>query len=139
MALEAWYGIEDDEPTVIEDGADLDALLDRMIVDGQGFDVPPLAELSHQGQGGWLVSYVGLDPRRGTGFMTYSDPSGSVTSFNGGADTKAVEYDYMGHQRQLPANAELPLADIRKAVHELVVTGGRPSCVSWQEDAAVSG
>ncbi|GAA4003330.1 hypothetical protein GCM10022247_25260 [Allokutzneria multivorans] len=135
--MEAWYGIEDDEPTVIENGADLDALLDRMVVDGQGFDVPPLAELSHQGPGGWLVSYVGIDPRRGKGFMTYADPAGSVASFNGCADIKAVDYDYMGHRRQIPASAELLLGDVRKAVHELVATGGRPGCVAWQEHAEV--
>ncbi|MCP3805112.1 Imm1 family immunity protein [Allokutzneria sp. A3M-2-11 16] len=135
VALEAWYDSEDDEPTLIQGSADLDVLLDRMVADGRGFDVPPLAELSRQSPDGWLVAHVGLDPRRGTGFMTYADPVGSVTSCNGGTDREPVDYDYMGHQRQIPANAELPLADICEAVHELVATGGRPSCIAWQEDA----
>jgi hypothetical protein len=41
----------------------------------------------------------------------------------------------MGHVREVPANAEIPLADVRKAVHEFMnANGARPTCVEWQAD-----
>jgi hypothetical protein len=41
----------------------------------------------------------------------------------------------MGHVREVPANAEISLVDVRKAVHWFVAAdGARPTCVEWQVD-----
>lgn len=133
MALEAWYDVDDDEPTMINLIADADALLDRMAADAASFDVPPLAELSRQDAHGWAVAYFGVNAKTDQGIVTHSDPSGSVISVNSMGPTGTVTYDYMGHLRELPANAEIPLADVRQAIHEFVTTNGaRPTSVSWQ-------
>lgn len=135
MALEAWYDIDDDEPISIRTAEDLDILLDRMASDGAGYAVPPLAELSRHDADGWAVAYVGVNVKIGRGILTHSDPTGSVMSFNGSSTADSVTYDYMGHVREVPGNTEIPLADLRKAVHEFVTTNGaRPTCVEWQAE-----
>lgn len=134
MALEAWYD-PDDDPISIRTTADADALLDRMAADGAGFEVPPLAELSRHDEDGWAVSYIGVNVKSGRGIMTYSDPNGSATTSNGSHTGDTVTYDYMAHTRELPASAEIPLDDVRKAVREFVtIDNTRPTCVEWQAE-----
>lgn len=41
-----------------------------------------------------------------------------------------------GSDRPFPANSELPLADIRTAVQEFLLTSKRPTVVQWQDDVA---
>jgi hypothetical protein len=131
VALEAWYDVDDDEPTLINVSADADALLDRMAADAASFDVPPLTELSRQDADGWAVAYFGVNAKTDQGIVTHSDPGGSVISVGSGGRTGTVTYDYMGHVRELPANAEISLTDVRRAMHEFVTTnGGRPTSVS---------
>ncbi len=68
-----------------------------MVTDGrQEAQVPPLVELFCDTPDGWALAYIGVNVKHGKGFMTYSNPAGSVTSFNGNADRSAVEYSYMG-------------------------------------------
>lgn len=133
MALEAWYDIDDDEPISISTTEDMDSLLYRMASDGMSHAVPPLAEVSRHDVDGWVVAYVGISARTGRGLITHSDATDSVISFNSSGIVDVVRYDYMGHLRELPASAEIPLADVRNAVHEFVAANGaRPTCVSWQ-------
>ncbi|GAA3985622.1 Imm1 family immunity protein [Allokutzneria multivorans] len=139
VALEASYAISNRGPQIINSPEELDDLLNRMVTDGrQDGQVPPLVELFCDTKDGWALAYIGVNVKRGTGFMTHSNPAGSVTSFNGTNDRSAVEYSYMGHLREIPANAEAPLDDVRKAAHEFFTSAGaRPTCLTWQEDAEV--
>ncbi len=133
VALEAWYDPDDDDPISITSAADADALLDRMVTDGAGHEVPPLAELSRHDDDEWAVAYVGVNVTTGRGIMTHSDATGSVMTTSDGEAADTATYDYMGHVRELPGNAEIPLADVRRAVHEFVTTNGtRPTSVRWQ-------
>jgi hypothetical protein len=135
VALEAWYDPDDDDPITISSAADADALLDRMAADGAGFEVPPLAELSRHDEDGWAVAYVGVNITTGRGIMTHSDAAGSFVTTNGTTADQALTYDYMGHLRELSGDAEVPLTDVRRAVHEFVTTNGaRPTSVEWQAD-----
>ncbi|WP_372511424.1 Imm1 family immunity protein [Lentzea californiensis] len=52
-----------------------------------------------------------------------------------GSDTadSAPIYYYMGSDTEFPATAEIPLADVRRAAHEYMSTGGgRPHDITWQ-------
>ncbi|HEX5401127.1 MAG TPA: Imm1 family immunity protein [Pseudonocardiaceae bacterium] len=133
VAIEAWYDGDADEPAILRTVDDLDALLDRMASDGLGFAVPPLAELTRNDDGAWVVAYIGIDAKNDLGVITYSDRDGSVISSNGRTDGDVVDYDYMGHLRELPASAEIPLAEVRRAVREFIaVDSARPTSVVWQ-------
>lgn len=135
VALAAWYDSDDDEPITISATDELDALLDRMTADAMNWVVPPLVEVSRHDANGWAIAYIGVNARMDLGVITHSDATGSVISFNGISTAEPVNYDYMGHLREIPGTAEVSLTDIRKAAHEFVATNGaRPTHVRWQVD-----
>ena len=135
MALRAWYDPDnDDEPIIVGTTHAADALLDRLSADRPAMRLPPLMQLSRRGPDGWAVLHVGVNTDGG--IVTHTDATGSFVTTNGTAPANGpFVYDYMGHVREVPGNAEIPLADVRKAVHEFVTTNGaRPACVQWQAD-----
>ncbi|SHF13031.1 Imm1 family immunity protein [Streptoalloteichus hindustanus] len=129
VALEAWYDA-DEGAVLIRTSDDLDSLLDRMVRDADA-PVPPMAELFYRGSDGWAIAQAGIRATAGRGFFAYADPDGSVMTCDSGA-AGSVEYDYMGNVREVPASAEAPIAEGRRAAHEFLRTGSRPTCVEWQ-------
>ncbi|GAA1355254.1 Imm1 family immunity protein [Saccharothrix algeriensis] len=134
-SLIAHYQASED-PVPVQAVADLDALLDRMAADHatRSGPVPPMVELSRPDPWaeGWVIVRLGVDHDRG--FLAHADASGSFIT-TGGADRHgtAVVYDHMGHPREFPADAEVPLHDLRKAAHDLITTdGGRSPAVAWR-------
>lgn len=135
MALRAWYDPDnDDEPLIVSTTGDADAFLDRLTADQVSVQVPPLMQLSRRDADGWAVLHIGINADRG--ILTHTDATGSYITTNGAEPAgDPLIYDYMGHVREVPSNAEIPLADVRKAVHEFVTTNGaRPTGVEWQPD-----
>lgn len=135
MELEAWYDAKSAEPTSVKSPAELDAVLDALAATRR----PDLAELTIEGDPGRALLNVGIDGARGRGVLYCSgagDP-GADAFFSRGAAEPGAEtiYYYMGSDTEFPADAELPVADIRKAAHEFLRTGGeRPSAIAWQLD-----
>ncbi|MEV6242259.1 Imm1 family immunity protein [Lentzea sp. NPDC051838] len=135
VALRAWYDPDDDdEPIIVAGTDDADALLERLATDRAAMRVPPLMQLSRRDPDGWAVLHVGINTDRGV--LTHTASTGSFVTANvstiGGPP---LTYDYMGHLRELPANSEIPLADLRKAVHDFVLSNGeRPESVGWQPE-----
>ncbi|OLT38663.1 hypothetical protein BJF85_08100 [Saccharomonospora sp. CUA-673] len=77
---------------------------------------------------------------RGVGVALYSDNQAAYWTTNGGsavADEPPLYY-YMGSDTEFPVDAEVPLADIRRAAHEFMSNGTRPTCVQWARDARSS-
>ncbi len=139
MALRAWYDPDDDnEPIIVGSTRDLDALLDRLVADGASVEVPPLMQLSRRDPDGWAVLHIGVNGDRGV--LTHTGSEGSYVTVNGtDADTSTITYDYMGHVREVPGNAEIPLHDVRAAGHEFVMTNGaRPARVHWRDQPKVN-
>ena len=134
MALRAWYDPDnDDEPITVGTIGDADAFLDRLNADRAAMQVPPLMQLSRRDTEGWAVLHIGVNADRGV--LTHTDAAGSFVTTNGTTAGQPLTYDYMGHVREVPGNAEVPLADVRRAVHEFVSTNGaRPTSVEWQPD-----
>ncbi len=136
MALNAYYDVYDDNEPIDVDTTDaVDAFLTRMAADqaaGPG-PLPRLMELSRTAED-WVVVQVGVNGDRG--LITHTDPGGAFITTNGDpGDGDPLIYDYMGNVREFPADAEVPLADLRKAVHEFVTTGVRSAAVNWRPDA----
>lgn len=134
MALRAWYDPDnDDEPIIVGTTADVDTFLDRLQADRAAMQVPPLMQLSRRDAEGWAVLHIGVNTDRGV--LAHTDATGSFVTTNGTATDQPLTYDYMGHVREVPGNAEVPLDDVRRAVHEFVITNGaRPTSVEWQPD-----
>jgi hypothetical protein len=131
VALRAWYDPDDDEPTIINTVADVDTFLDRLVADSSTSHIPPLMQLSRREPNAWAVLHIGVHVDHGV--ITHTDATGTVVTTNGTAADGSLTYDYMGHLREVPANAEIPLPDVCRAVHEFVTTNGhRPTTVEWQ-------
>lgn len=127
--MRAWYD-PDGEPVTVATTPELDACLDRLAADRTTMRVPPLMQFVRREPSGWAVVHVGIDTDRGV--LVHTDATGSFVAMTGNEADEPVTYDYMGHLRIVAA--ELPLADVRRAAHEFVATGARPTCVAWQAD-----
>ncbi|GAA3865196.1 hypothetical protein GCM10022243_34260 [Saccharothrix violaceirubra] len=133
--LMAYYEAGED-PLPVDTTADLDALVKRMASEfaAQGGPVPPVAELFRPDPWaeGWVVVRLGIGADRG--FIAHADADGSYITTNSRApDGEPLIYDYQGHVREFPADAEIPLDQVVKAAHDLVTTDGRRSAaVTWR-------
>lgn len=132
MEIAAWYEGTDEEPMTLATVEDVDRLLDRVKADGDDptFMVPPMAQLAPVEEGMWSILQVGVNGDRG--FVVHTDRSGSVITWNGASGEDEVIYDYMGHVREVPASAEVPLTDVRAAAREFLIgNGARPQGITW--------
>jgi hypothetical protein len=133
VALRAFYDL-DEEPITLGSTDDADALLERMAADFAVREgpVPPMVELSRRDRDRWVVVRVGVN--RDRGFLAHSDPGGSFITTNGGdPDAAPLVYDHMAHAREFPADAEVSLEEVRKAVRDLIATDGeRSTAVPWR-------
>lgn len=134
-SLIAHYDVRE-EPTAVETVTDLDALLDRMAADhaSRPGPVPPMVELSRPDPwvDGWVIVRLGLNGDRG--FLAHADAAGSFITTSGGTpDGDPLVYDHMGHVREFPSDAEVPLEDLRTAARDLITTDGdRSAAVTWR-------
>lgn len=138
-ALEVYYLPEHADHALTVAGPDqVDALISTMSATSPP-DAPILAELHLAGdpytQGlevgvrtdHGVIRYTGRQWRHGTTSTTQPpDP---------GPDTRPCAYFYMGHWREFPPNAEVPLTQITQAVKEFLDTDGeRPTNIHWQTE-----
>lgn len=131
VALEAWYDPDVEDPTIIRTAAELDAVLDTMAT-WQG---PNTVQLLIDGDPMRAILDVGLYAAHACGALFYSgevSPNGCASHGPDTADPLPIYY-YMGSDTEYPASAEIPLADVRRAAHEYMSTGGeRPTGIQWQ-------
>lgn len=136
-ALEVWYDPDATTPTVVTTVAELDALIDRIVAEAAEDPIPAAAQVVVQGAAdGDLYLEVGLGAQRG--FVTAIGPGGGM-SRGETARTGTVTYDYAGHTAELPANAELPVNEVRQALREYLTTGGKlPQAIAFEPVRAVA-
>ncbi|WP_370964782.1 Imm1 family immunity protein [Amycolatopsis sp. cg9] len=133
MVVTAWFEPGQAEPLVLAEQADVDALLDTMIREASGQDIPVIAEINRQDADGWAVLHVGVRPAGG-GFISHVSPAGSVISTSGSTSPELVSYDYMNNEREIPRHAEVPLEIVRQAARDFVRSNGdRPAGVTWAD------
>lgn len=132
VELEAWYEPGQEEPLILREQVDVDAMFDRMLSWAATDPVPPMAEIDFVGGEHWAVLHFGV--RTDRGFVSHVDPSGSVVSSSGRSEPARVTYDYMGEATPVQGNTEVPVSLIRQAVRDFVRTrGSRPEGIAWQE------
>jgi hypothetical protein len=133
-SLDVYYLFEhDDNPVVLSTVDEVDALIDRVRAESPQA-APILMDVHMSGEPYAQGLDVGIADDHGV--IRYSGrewPRGVVSTGDGPADGEAHPYFYMGHWREFPANAEIPLEVIRQAVKEFMESdGARPTCVRWQ-------
>ncbi|MEU6155155.1 Imm1 family immunity protein [Actinosynnema sp. NPDC047251] len=123
-----------DIPVTLSTVDEVDALLDRVRVESPPA-APMLMDVHLSGDPYAQGLDVGVAVDRGV--IRYSGrewPHGVVSTGDGSADGEPRSYFYMGHGREFPANSEVPIDVIRKAVKEFMESNGaRPTCVRWQD------
>ncbi|MFD9894097.1 Imm1 family immunity protein [Amycolatopsis sp. NPDC059027] len=130
--IEAWYDRNANGATTVTTADDLDRVLDTVAA----MNGPTLAELYTDGDPdkSWLE--VGLDGERATLRYVGDDAPNGAYSRGGTFPLPPggeVLYYYMNNPREYPADAEIPVETARKAAHEFLVSGLRPSQVAWTE------
>lgn len=117
VTLEVWYDQEPEndysegDPAILVSTADeLDVLIQRMQADGKDQPVPPMAECSVSGDSSRGVFYLGVGQEKG--FVVFVTPQEAQTVGDPSL-TGEVTYDYMAHVREIPAQYEVPLEQVR--------------------------
>ena len=117
VTLEVWYDQEPEndysegDPAILVSTADeLDALIQRMQVDGKEQPVPPMAECSVSGDPSRGVFHLGVGQEKG--FIVFVTPQETQTLGDSNL-TGEVTYDYMAHAREVPAQYEVPMEQVR--------------------------
>ncbi|MBP2334686.1 hypothetical protein JOF41_000864 [Saccharothrix coeruleofusca] len=155
-ALNIWYYRDDggagDQPQVVTTPEALDQVLDYILDHPQPH--PPVITVRDRPRllDGRYPDHevkVDADRRAGVGAMLCSGPADfapdtDTSGDHGGGwitldrtdrlpeDTPALYMDKATRTR-FPANALVPLPLWRQALHELLKTGTRPTCVQWQD------
>lgn len=130
--LTLWYSPEHTDGDIARDHRELDAALDRVAA-LSGPEWPALATVHETGNRFGPVLYVGFHQDRGAlMYTTPEEPLRAYTRAEGNQHGEPLLYMYTTSDCEFPPNAELPAALIRQAAHEFADTGGRPTCVPWQ-------
>ncbi|MEV6901345.1 Imm1 family immunity protein [Amycolatopsis sp. NPDC051372] len=133
VELEIWYDqqpendfAEGDPAIVVSTAAALDQLLDRVLNETRDNRLGQMIQVGIKGRTGYPVLEVGLG--EAVGFIIYHDEPGGSTSGSGSPD-EFVEYVYQGNLSEVPADAEVPIATVRRGLHEFLTNGKQPSVV----------
>lgn len=138
MALEVWYQQVPDSDEAAGDPAiiltttdDVDRFVRRVSQASASQSVPSMVEVSIAGDEDAPMMNVGIGATAGFVHWLGDESSMSV----GDPDkTGTVTYDYAGHPAELPASAEIPLEQVRQAVHEYLTTGKRADSITWRTE-----
>ncbi|OKI33339.1 hypothetical protein A6A25_06090 [Saccharothrix sp. CB00851] len=122
VALEAWFDRNAEGPTIVHTPAELDAVLDTVVE----WNMPTTVQLLTADNPGHVLLDVGLDARTGRGVLYYfgpDKPDGWISKGPYAAEPPPIYY-FTGSDTEFPADAEIPLADARRAAHEFMHNGG---------------
>ncbi|MGW5051403.1 Imm1 family immunity protein [Actinokineospora sp. NPDC004072] len=142
--LRFWYRIGQGVDRVATTAGEIDAALDE--INGLDADYGNVATVTRGGDES-PVLYVGLNGDVGALYYTHADGgyySRNTASGHAAKDTvtpqpvdravtSSLIYDWQQHVFEFPPDAELPLPEVRAAVHEFAQLGSRPTGVQWQE------
>ena len=135
-SLDVYYLFEhDDSPVVVTTAEEVDTLIDRVRAESPE-QAPILMDVHMSGDPYSQGMDVGVSDDHGV--IRYSGrdwPGGVVSTGDGSANGAELSYFYLGHWRGFPANSEIPLDLVRKAIKEFMTTdGARPPSLRWQPE-----
>lgn len=137
--VKAYHKHEHDaDPLRLETAADVDQLIDGLLGEDYSHSVAALYVEGRLNSAGvpdheLLVAINNEDG--GVGALRYMGGGGSYYTLGAAMADKEVTYYYTGSDREFPADSEVPLAQVREAVKEFLVTSERPTSVGWQDEA----
>ncbi|MFE5243207.1 MULTISPECIES: Imm1 family immunity protein [unclassified Streptomyces] len=140
--VHAYYSVQHaDEPMAVRSPEGVDSLIDALS-SGKGMGI--MAVL-HSQQRKLLPSgfpdhefLVGADGGRKVGVVSFIDVKNYLSIDSTNTFGGEVVYHVADNPREFPATAEIPLALVREAVKEFLLSGGRrPTCIEWQEEPGV--
>jgi hypothetical protein len=133
VELAVWYDQDagdDSRPgqseIIVRTDDELDALIDRVLAETVSHRCPAAIQVGINGRAGYPILEVGLG--HVMGFIHYHADDAGGTKGDGNPDDYA-EYVYMGSLSEVPADSEVPIADVRRGLHEFLTTGLRPSVI----------
>lgn len=137
VTFDAWFDPGQREPLAVSTPEEVDELLDRMVAEAESpeVEVGLVAQLDRRDEDGWSILQFGVRATATTcGFVGFAGKNEtSAISSSGGTSPEPVAYDYQSHEREVPSNAEIAWAEVRRAVHDYVSSGGaRPSGLTWR-------
>lgn len=110
---------------------ELDRVLDhlrQLSIDSGGYGILGTAHVPDSKTG-----LLDIGSHGDKGFVHYSLLPVDLISHGDDLDGMVSYWFQDGHESELPASAEIPYGEVRKAVHEFMATeGGQPSNITWQ-------
>jgi hypothetical protein len=135
IALEWWYSADQREGgRITRTTAEVDAVLDTL-AEIAGEDWPALAEVTQAEvtDRRAAMMYVGLHGELGA--LMYSGPDhreGSCSNGDAPVDGEPIGYMMGLSHTEMPADSEIPVDVVRRAVHEFAENPRRPDGVPWR-------
>lgn len=107
---------------------EIDAFLDDIAAHARDFGI--LVTVTRWETPGTL--YVGMNREVGVLYYTLGE-AGHYSQGDTTSDVESLTYDMQQTATDFPPDAEVPVSDVRAAVHEYARTGTRPTGVRWQD------
>lgn len=135
--VEAYYRPQhDDKRELLTASADVDGLIDSLLAGPTQQNLAELRSLERSPLPSGTPDHellVGADHRLQVGVLEFMDASGNWTTAGPKAGRTEVRYSCVSHVTEFPANSEIPIDLLRRAVKEFCLSGGqRPTCVQWE-------
>ncbi|GAA2971423.1 Imm1 family immunity protein [Actinokineospora diospyrosa] len=124
---------EGDDPLILRTADEVTAFLDVVQAGSREHELPLFTQWYLDADPGAVEFGVGVNGDRGA--LTFSGGNWPGLWFSQGTSSTEglLSYDYMGHERPVPASSEVPFDDVGRAAVEFLTTGARPTCVKWVE------
>ncbi|WP_422772460.1 Imm1 family immunity protein [Plantactinospora sp. WMMC1484] len=125
-----------DAPVVVRTVEEMDRLIDDLL--SQPFDnsVCTMYSSARPDRPNGFPDHefaVAVNPEDAVGGLWFDDFDANWYTLGTPSRHDQVSYYYMESERDFPHDSEIPLALVRQAAREFLVSGGqRPTCVSWQ-------
>jgi len=134
IALCWWYAADQEEGHITRTSAEVDAMLDTLAGMSRE-DWPVLAEVTQAEVDDLRAPMLGVGLHVDRGMLMYSGPDNRPGSYSHGdapADGEPIDYMMGNSDTEFPADCEIPVDVVRRAVHEFAVNVRRPDGVPWR-------
>lgn len=131
VTIHAWFDREG--PEILRSADDVLAFVGKVRAESVACDAPLFTSWGVAGDVDSPEFGVGI--HGDIGVVTYSGRAWGGLNFSAGSDTsdELLSYDYQGHERPVPASAQIPLAALLTAAQQFLASGGdRPTSVGWR-------
>ncbi|MFD5563541.1 Imm1 family immunity protein [Kitasatospora griseola] len=137
-SLDAYYRKEHGrEPVVIASPEAVDKLIDDLMSGPADHNLAQLHSLDRALLASGFPDHevmVGVSRDRNSGMLAFMDGDvGNIFTVGESGNESEAAYFLAGHPMEYPESCEVPIALVREALKEFLLTGGKvPKCVEWK-------